>query len=46
MWGGFVIKKIMLQFVVANRENYGRQKMNLIIHIKKLKELDFKNSLW
>ena len=40
MWGGFVIKKIILQFVVANtavanRENYGSQKMNLIIHVKK-----------
>ena len=35
MWEGFRIQK-----------NYGRQKMNLIVHIKeKLKELDFKNSL-
>ena len=43
MWGGFVIKKIY----VVIRENYGRQKMNIIIHIKeKLKELDFENSLW
>ena len=31
MWGGFVMKKNY----VMNRENYGHQKMNLIIHVKK-----------
>ena len=34
MWRGFLIKKID----VANRENYGRQKMNSIIPVKKMKK--------
>ena len=29
MWGSFVIK-----FYVSNRENYGHQKINLIVHVK------------